>query len=177
MEKKRAAALGAASVLAGQSAEALPLLEQAIEQAPAGRVRVWLPNWTIQLGEGYLCAGRIEAATTEARRALTLARDYKQRGQEAWALRLLGKIHAQQEPPAIEQAEAYYRQSMNIATELQMRPLQAHCYLGLGTLYARHGRREEARVELSAAITLYRAMEMTFWLPPAEAALVQVASR
>ena len=58
-----------------------------------------------------------------------------------------------------------------------MRPLLAHCHLGLGTLYARHGRREEARVELSDAIALYRAMEMTFWLPPVEAALVQVASR
>ena len=58
-----------------------------------------------------------------------------------------------------------------------MRPLLAHCHLGLGTLYAKHGRREEAHVELSAAIALYRAMEMTFWLPPAEAALVEITSR
>jgi Flp pilus assembly protein TadD len=55
-----------------------------------------------------------------------------------------------------------------------MRPLQAHCYLGLGTLYTKIGRREQARAELSAAIELYRAMEMTFWLPRAEAALAQV---
>jgi hypothetical protein len=57
------------------------------------------------------------------------------------------------------------------------RPLQAHGHYGLGTLYAKIGRREEAHVELSAATVLYRAMEMTFWLPPAEAALAQVEGR
>jgi class 3 adenylate cyclase len=55
--------------------------------------------------------------------------------------------------------------------------LQAHCHLGLGTLYAKHGRWEEARVALSNAIELYRAMEMAFWLSPAEAALMEVARR
>ena len=55
-----------------------------------------------------------------------------------------------------------------------MRPLQAHCYLGLGTLYVGTGRPEQARPALSTAITLYRDMEMTFWLPQAEAALAQV---
>jgi hypothetical protein len=58
-----------------------------------------------------------------------------------------------------------------------MRPLQAHCHRSLGTLYARTGQREQACAELSAAIDLYRAMEMTFWLPEAEAALAQVAGR
>jgi hypothetical protein len=55
-----------------------------------------------------------------------------------------------------------------------MRPLQAHCHLGLGTLYATTGLREQARTELAAAIELYHAMDMTFWLPQAEAALAQV---
>ena len=55
-----------------------------------------------------------------------------------------------------------------------MRPLQAHCHRGLGTLYAKTGQAEQARVELSAAIALYRAMDMAFWLPQAEAALAQV---
>jgi len=54
-----------------------------------------------------------------------------------------------------------------------MRPLQAHCHLGLGTLYARTGQRQQAHAELSAAIDLYRAMDMTFWLPQAEAMLAQ----
>ena len=55
-----------------------------------------------------------------------------------------------------------------------MRPLQAHCHRGLGTLYAKLGRPEQARAELAAAFELYRAMEMQFWLPQAEAALAQV---
>jgi hypothetical protein len=54
-----------------------------------------------------------------------------------------------------------------------MRPLVAHCHLGLGKLYAKSGRRTGAHTELSVAVELYRAMEMTFWLPQAEAALAQ----
>ena len=58
-----------------------------------------------------------------------------------------------------------------------MSPLQAHCHHGLGELYAKIGRRAEARAELSAAIGLYRTMAMTFWLPQAEAALTQAEAR
>jgi hypothetical protein len=57
-----------------------------------------------------------------------------------------------------------------------MRPLQAHCHLGLGTRYAKIGQREQAHAELAAANELYRALEMTFWLPQAEAALAQVSA-
>ena len=55
-----------------------------------------------------------------------------------------------------------------------MRPLQAHCHLGLGTLYATTGRREQARAALAAAIALYGAMDMVFWLPQAKAVLAQI---
>ena len=55
-----------------------------------------------------------------------------------------------------------------------MRPLLAHCHLGLGRLYMRVDQVGQARIELSAAIALYRAMEMTFWIPRAEAALASV---
>ena len=55
-----------------------------------------------------------------------------------------------------------------------MRPLQAHCHRGLGTLYVKTGPQEQARIELSTAIELYRGMDMTFWLPATEAALAQV---
>ena len=58
-----------------------------------------------------------------------------------------------------------------------MRPLQAHCHRGLGTLYARQGQQEQARTALSTAIVLYRSMDMTFWLPQAEAALAQAEER
>ena len=76
-------------------------------------------------------------------------------------------------PRRVEQAEDYYRQALALAEELGMRPLVAHCHLGLGMLYAKIGRQRAGPRRLSTAIELYRAMEMTFWLPQAEAALAQ----
>jgi len=58
-----------------------------------------------------------------------------------------------------------------------MRPLQAHCHRGLGTLYATAGQREQARTALSAAIEMYKCMDMTFWLSQTGAALAQVDAR
>jgi hypothetical protein len=72
---------------------------------------------------------------------------------------------------ALAMQAAYYRQAIALAEDLGMRLLVAHCHLGLGTLYATLGRPEQARPELTAAIELYRAMDMTFWLPQAETAL------
>ena len=80
-------------------------------------------------------------------------------------------------PPQDEQAEASYCQALTLAEGLGMRPLVAHCHHGLGTLYGTLGHREQARAALSTAIALYRAMDMTFWLPQAEAALAQVEGR
>ena len=58
-----------------------------------------------------------------------------------------------------------------------MRPLQAHCHHGLGTLYAATGQREQALTALSAAIEMYKSMDMTLWLPQTEVALAQVEGR
>jgi hypothetical protein len=66
---------------------------------------------------------------------------------------------------------------MALASALGMRPLIAHCHLSLGTLYTRIGRPEQARAKISTATDLYRAMQMTFWLPQAEAALAQTGGR
>ena len=78
------------------------------------------------------------------------------------------------DPPEVEQAETHYHEALALANELGLRPLQAHCHRGLGTLYGRVGQAQQARAALSTAIALYRAMEMTFWLPQAETALAQV---
>jgi tetratricopeptide (TPR) repeat protein len=126
------------------------------------------------VGEAYLLAGRLEEASDLAGRALALARAQKERGNQAHTLRLLGDITAHGDPPQVEPATDYYRQAMALAEELGMRPLQAHCHFGLGTLYLKTGRPEPARAELTTAIALYRAMEMTFWLPQAQAVLAQV---
>jgi tetratricopeptide (TPR) repeat protein len=172
-----AAALGYAYALSGHLAEALPLLERAVEQTAAMKLMIHYPLWMAYLGEAYLLAGRLEDAHQQAGDALRLSRDLKQRGYEAHALRLLGEIAAHRGPPEVEPAEASYRQALALADELGMRPLLAHCHLGLGILYNRTGRPAPAHTELSTAIELYRAMEMRFWLDRAEMALVQGGER
>jgi hypothetical protein len=89
----------------------------------------------------------------------------------------MGEIAAQHDPPNVEKAEADYRHALALAEELGMRPLMAHCHLGLGRLYGQTGRGEQAHAAMAAAIALYRAMDMNFWLPQAEAALAQVETR
>ena len=42
-------------------------------------------------------------------------------------------------PSRRETAEGHYREALALATELGMRPLVAHCHLGLGKLYRRTG--------------------------------------
>jgi tetratricopeptide (TPR) repeat protein len=121
-----------------------------------------------------MLADRLEEAQALAEQALTHACEHQERGHQAYALLLLGEIAARRDPPESEQATAHYRQALTLAEELGMRPLQAHCHRDLGTLYAKMGRQEQARAELSTAIEMYRAMDMTFWLPQAQAALAQV---
>jgi tetratricopeptide (TPR) repeat protein len=169
-----ASVLGYVYALAGRVAEAMPLLEQAMEQTTSMSSMIFHALALVWQSEASLLAGRMDEALTLAERALKVCREHKERGHEAWALRLLGDIAAQRHPPVVEPAADYYRQAMVLADELGMRPLLAYCHLGLGTLYARMGRTGPARAELSAAIELYRAMEMTFWLPQAEAALAAV---
>jgi len=169
-------ALGYAYMLSGRHAEAQPLLKQAVDLTAARLVNL-SPLWTAHLGEASLLTGRLEEAYQLAERALARARDTKQQAYEAYALRLYGEIAAQRTPLEVERAAASYQQAITLAEALGMRPLLAHCHRGLGTLYAKIDRREPACAELSAAIALYRAMDMTFWLPQAEAALAQVEGR
>ena len=172
-----ALALGAAYVLCGRVDEAVRLLERVLEQDTSSGRMGGLALRLSTLGEAHLRAGRLEEASTLAARALDHARTHQERGNEVYALRLLGDIAAHREPSQVEEADTSYRQALTLAEELGMRPLLAHCHLGLGSLYAKIGRREPAHTEVSAAIELYRAMEMTFWLPEAEAALAQVEGR
>ena len=88
----------------------------------------------------------------------------------------LASFHAHADPPDVVQAEAHYQQALSLAEALSMRPLVAHCHYGLGWLYGQTGRGEEACVALATAISLYHVMDMTFWLPQAEAALAQEES-
>src|SRR5215475_7153928 len=169
-----AAPLGAAYTLARRVADAVPLGTRALEQTMATETAGLQAPCSLPLGEAQLLAGRLEEAHALTERALALTREHQERGNEAYALRLLGDIAARREPLESDQAGEYYRQALALAEELGMRPLQAHCHRGLGTLYAATGQQEQARAEFSTAIEMYRAMEMTFWLPETEAALAQV---
>ena len=127
----------------------------------------------LPLGEAHLLAGRLEEAQALAERTLALTRAHQELGNQAYALRLLGAIATRRDPPQAGLAVAHYRQALTLADELGMRPLVAHCHRGLGMLYRKLGRGAQAGPELSAAIALYRAMDMAFWLPQTEAALAQ----
>jgi tetratricopeptide (TPR) repeat protein len=169
-----AAALGAAYTLGGRIADAVPLLTQALEQATATATVIHQALCGLSLGEAQMLAGHLEEAHALTEGVLAHARERQERGYQAYALRLLGEIAAQRDPPEVDTAEDHYRQALALAEEFGMRPLQAHGHLGLGKLYLKIDRREQARAALSAAIELYRAMEMTFWLPQAEAELAQI---
>jgi class 3 adenylate cyclase/tetratricopeptide (TPR) repeat protein len=174
---RMAAALGAAYTLGGRVADAVRLLTQAMEQTTAREAVAFPALCSLPLGEAHLLAGRPEEAHALAEWALAHAREHQERSNQAWVLRLLGEITARRDPPQVEQAEAHYQQALALADALGMRPLQAHCHCGLGTLYAATGQREPARTALSTAIEMYSAMDMTFWLPQTEAALAQVEGR
>jgi DNA-binding NtrC family response regulator/tetratricopeptide (TPR) repeat protein len=169
-----ASSLGEAYALSGRATEALPILEQAVEQAASMRYILHVSTGLTALGEAYLLGGRPNDAVPLAQRALKMAQQHDERGTQAWIHRLLGEIAAHRDLPELESAEEQYRHALALAESRGMRPLVAHCRLGLGKLYAKLERREQARSELSAAIEMYHAMDMTFWLPQAEAALAQV---
>src|SRR5262245_44141975 len=168
------AGLGYASALQGRLTEGRALLEEGIGESMRTGGRLGVAYRVAWLSEVCRLAGRGEEAGQHAHQALDLARQHKARGDEALALHQLGVVQAHADPLDAAQAETYYQQALALADELGMRPLVAHCHHGLGTLYATIGQREQARTALAAAIDLYRAMEMTFWLPQTEAALVQV---
>jgi tetratricopeptide (TPR) repeat protein len=169
--------LSAAYALAGRAAEALPLLDQMLERLATGRRMLVHALVLTELSEVCLLVGRVDEASALAARLLELSHTHTGRGYQAHACRLFGEVARRREPPDIGQAATHYRQALTLAEEVGMRPLQAHCHLGLGTLYANIGQPEPARTELSTAIALYRSMEMTFWVPQAEAALAQVEGR
>ena len=168
------AGLGAAYTLGGRIADAVLLLTQALEQSVTMESVDIQALCSLSLGEAQMLSGHLEEAHALAERARAVAREHQRRGNEAYALRLLGDIAVRRKPLEVEQAETSYQQALALANALGMRPLMPHCHLGPGTLYVKAGQREQARTELSTAIELYRDMDMTFWLPQTEATLAQV---
>jgi tetratricopeptide (TPR) repeat protein len=164
--------LSLAYALAQRDTEALQLLDDVMpRQANIGRfVR---PIFI----ETLFLTGRVEDALAYATEALNRYTPEESKVFRAETFRLLGDIHASSNLADVETAEGHYHESLALANELGMRPLQAHCHRGLGKLYRRTGQSEQARTELTTAIEMYRDMEMTFWLPETETALAAVESK
>ena len=162
-----AASLGSTYLWSGRAADALPLLEEAVEAVTAMQmvgVRPWI---TTLLAEAYLILGRTAEGRKHAEQAASLARAHLQRSWEAWSLRLLGDLHVH----AFVQAEASgdaYRRALALATKLRMRPLIAHCHFGLGQLHNRTNQQKQAQECFTTSATMYREMNMQFWLARAE---------
>jgi tetratricopeptide (TPR) repeat protein len=167
IHRTAALALGLAHALCGRLAEALPVLEEAEAREPAIRIFDTSTARTA-LCTGYLLAGKIDEAAEIAPRVAELAAAHGYRGSQARAWRLLGEIAARRDPPEVASAEEHYRRTLALAEELGMRPLVAHCRLGLGRLYRRIGERQKAEKQIATALAMYRAMDMGFWLEKAE---------
>jgi tetratricopeptide (TPR) repeat protein len=171
-----AATLGFALALVGRPDAAPAAVQRAAQRILVTTEQGDQARRLAYLGEAHLLTSRAGEAHNLASQALDCARRQRERGNEARALRLLGEVAAHSDPPKVDQAENFYQQALALADELGMRPLVAHCHLGLGTLYRKIGRHEQGEDELATAAEMYHAMEMTFWLGRADAELGQIGS-
>jgi tetratricopeptide (TPR) repeat protein len=135
------------------------VLAGGLEEADRLRFFFGHSQWVAWQAHAHLMAGRMDEAGEQVDEALRLSRQCGQRGYEALALYVRGEIESLRERDC---AETFCRQALALADELGMRPLVAHCHLGLGKLYARMGKREQAREHLTTATTMYREMGMTY---------------
>jgi len=85
-------------------------------------------------------------------------------GFAAYALHLLGDVATHPDEFDAGRGEARYREALALAEPRGMRPLVTHCHLGLGKLFRRTRKQQDALDHLTAASTMYREMDMPFWL-------------
>jgi tetratricopeptide (TPR) repeat protein len=166
--------LGAAYLLLDRFDKGLALIEQALRDAGQKGLRAspWLKaGW---LSEAYLLSGRRSEARELTLQTLHLAIENRRRGDQAWLLRLLAEIARRADAPELDTACARYRDALAVAAELGMRPVQAHCHLGLGMLHSDARDLNRSREHLLEAETMYREMGMQFWLEKAELALKEL---
>ncbi len=164
------ARLGLVYAELGRIDDALPVLDRALERSEAQEVRSLLCA-----AQAYLTAGRGERARDMAARALTSARQRGERGHEALARWLLGELTDRLDPGDARAVEAHYGEALALAEPRSMRPLVAHCHLGLAKLHRRMGKRTESDEHFAAATSMYREMGMTYWLEKAQREMKELA--
>jgi tetratricopeptide (TPR) repeat protein len=173
LESVAAGNLGHAYTMAERIGDGLPLIEQSVERVQRAN-RPAEAQMRLHLAGACVSAGPLDEAAPVAERAMALARERSERGVEAHALRLQGDISRQRDSGGPEAAAASLRDALALADQLGMRPLVAHCHHGLGKLYRRTGKRDQAQEHLSTAVTMYREMDMRFWLEQAEAEMKEL---
>jgi tetratricopeptide (TPR) repeat protein len=157
---------------AGEALSRLREGEQLLERH-AARGIVGHRGWAYHaLGRAALLLGRLDEARSLGDRAVESSPSHP--GFAAHALHLLGDIATHPDRFDAESAEAHYRQALALAEPRGMRPLVAHCHLGLGKLSRRTGKQKQAKEHLTAATAMMREMEMGFWLEKAEAELKEL---
>ena len=158
-----AATLGHVLTLAGRHAEGLTLLEDAAHRGSIPQIRLHHALRIAWLGEAHLHAGRLDQARTRAEEALEHAVSRGERGTQAWTLRLLAEITMHPTASGAEEALDFYRQALELAGQLGMRPLVAHCHLGLTRLHRRTGDQAKAGEHLAVATAMCREMGVSGW--------------
>jgi transcriptional regulator with AAA-type ATPase domain/tetratricopeptide (TPR) repeat protein len=150
----------------GEASEALTRLREGelLLERQAAWHGVLMPYQS--LGRAALLLGRLDEAQRLGERAVTYSPF--RLSDEAHALHLLGDIASHPDRFDAARGEAHYCKALALAEPLGMRPLIAHCHLGLGKLHLRTGERERAHQHLTIATTMYREMDMQFWLEQAE---------
>jgi tetratricopeptide (TPR) repeat protein len=166
-----ASCLGAVYGFVGRLDEALQHLETAVKDTESMRRMAGQAMRVAWLSGAYMLADRLDEAEEFARRGLELVGESRDKGTQAWLLGILGDLSTRRNPSDTKDAEANYTQALLLAQELAMRPLQAHCHLGLANVYGKMKNSARARSELLSAAELYRAMSMQFWLSKTESAL------
>jgi tetratricopeptide (TPR) repeat protein len=163
--------LGTAYALAGRADDALRLVRGSVEEFHRHPINFRPALSLLNAGRTCLSVGRIDEASGYAREALAFARRFGARGSEAYAFCLSGDICT---AAGVEDAEGYYCQARALAEPRGMRPLVAHCHLGLGKMHRRVSNPGQAQEHLTTAMAMYREMGMTYWPEQAEAELRQL---
>jgi class 3 adenylate cyclase/tetratricopeptide (TPR) repeat protein len=156
--------LGALYAFIGRSADAFAVLDTGLQESRALHLRLAEAWHHLARAEALLACGRLTEAADESVHALEQSRALRLRALEAAALLLVGNLQVTQDPSAGTGAEASYSDALTLAESRGMRPLVAHCHLGLGKLYRRTGKPQQADEHVARATTMYREMEMTYWL-------------
>ena len=133
--------------------EAEQMLEERSGRGESGRGWIYY-----SLGRASLVLGRLDDAERLAGMALDAASERTDFVPDT--LHLLGDVALDPGRFDAERAESHYGKAMALAESRGMRPLLAHCHLGIGKLCARTERRERAIDHLTTAAAMYHDMDM-----------------